>query len=578
MYVTKELLLSALPPYQDRWQTVKGQQEVSDIISEMLSAHTEFERYYDCIGGFFEKSSLKAVCRGLYDFCKDNIRYSEEPESLQTVSLPTGILERGHGDCKAYASFIGGCLGAIERLTGEPIDWYYCFASYMLEQRTPYHVFIVVNDDDGRPIWVDPTPGAEGKIPVWVINEKVKKSIGAVSGVGQVGLTLLPPPSWYPSFLPKFYRADDSDGSILLRPLGAVPKYSNADILDTLLYLQMYMGYGRPDWQNAFSVAWFYYTKGPNAKAAPSAYSWVRSAFKADQWGDGGGNFANVSPNGRGIDGELYSELQQRFLQREASKYPWLVEMQKKGGGIDLGFIPKPTDVEQARPSFYPDYLPSLFKSAGGYFDKPAGFLTTKPMLLNFKSSGYTQYDVTATDIANLMLYAQPIIAAGPTPYPVNWYINDAVNGAQVFYHKITLAFGPGHTDSEIQEFGIKGDLMKPPDLHADPYASNFTKALELIVKSVFTKIPGTGQLFSSILGLASAGGMGITAGESPAGTFSKEVFDAADGIASGLQQQDTGNKKTVLVFGLVGVAMVLVWYFFINKHANGARKKHSRV
>jgi hypothetical protein len=164
-------ILSVLPPYRDKWITVTHTQDVSDIIKDICTAHRKFARYYDQFAMQFYSPSIDELCDDLYQFCKDNIEYVEENEDLQTTALPTGILTRGHGDCKHYASFIGGVLDAISRITGERIDWHYCFASYKKDQQTPYHVFVVVNGPSG-PIWVDPTPGSANATPAWVINER----------------------------------------------------------------------------------------------------------------------------------------------------------------------------------------------------------------------------------------------------------------------------------------------------------------------------------------------------------------------------------------------------------------------
>jgi hypothetical protein len=173
MYVSKKFILGELPEYQDKWVTVMQRQAVPDIIRQMYSAHRQYRGYYDLIGLYFEGDTLAETCDNLYNFCKDNIRYREESEEWQTTAQPTGILVRGEGDCKHYASFIAGCLGAIERAEGIPIDWKYCFASYDWTRRTPYHVFVIVTDDEGNEIWVDPTPGAYGKEPVWMVTRKI---------------------------------------------------------------------------------------------------------------------------------------------------------------------------------------------------------------------------------------------------------------------------------------------------------------------------------------------------------------------------------------------------------------------
>jgi len=182
MSVSKDILLNKLPAYKDEWVTVTRTQDVKDIMKDIIKCHKEFRRYYDAICSDFIQPTIEQTADELYNFCVTNIHYREENEDLQTTALPTGILYRGHGDCKHYASFIGGVLGGLQRM-GENIDWYYCFASYKVEQRTPYHVFVVVVKDDCSLLYIDPTPGAENKQPVWVVNERVSENTNKVAGL-----------------------------------------------------------------------------------------------------------------------------------------------------------------------------------------------------------------------------------------------------------------------------------------------------------------------------------------------------------------------------------------------------------
>ena len=172
MYVAKEKLLGSLPEYRDEWLLIHPDQTVKDIIKEVLQAHEDFAPYYDKIALYFDCDTTKQICKTLFNFCKDNIRYHEETEEDQTTALPTGILIRGHGDCKHYAGFCGGVLDALNRATGKKIDWKYRFASYDIFDKTPHHVFIVVNDD-GKEIWIDPTPGSEIRTPAYQADKKI---------------------------------------------------------------------------------------------------------------------------------------------------------------------------------------------------------------------------------------------------------------------------------------------------------------------------------------------------------------------------------------------------------------------
>lgn len=170
--MTRGELLNRLPADRGRWVMINSTQSVPDIIREVCDAHSSFTSLYDKIGMLFNAPTIQGICDKLDAFCKANIQYREEKDTRQTTAVPQGILSRGYGDCKHYASFCGGVLGAINRATGKKINWHYRFASYNIFRRVPYHVFVVVQDKGGE-IWIDPTPGAADKWPVWVINKKI---------------------------------------------------------------------------------------------------------------------------------------------------------------------------------------------------------------------------------------------------------------------------------------------------------------------------------------------------------------------------------------------------------------------
>lgn len=554
--VTKEFILEKLPDYPFDWVLVKERQRVPDIIKLICEQHKTFAADYDCIGRYFIGSSIDETCDNLYTFCKDYLRYREESEDFQSVGNPRSIIMRGETgiDCKSYALFIGGCLDAIQRYTGDNIDWFYTFASYELTQRTPYHVFVGVNTDGGL-LYCDPTPGANDKTPVWIIDKAVhvKGKASKVAGIGATTTaagTLMEPPSWYPSYLPLFYNT----GNGIFLHGAAVPGYSSNDILDLLLYYQTIVGYNRTDYQYAIAASW------KHTDNSDSGYNWAVNALKS---GNMGSNWANVSFKNYTIDGTLYSQLQARYIANEATALPWLVNMQGKGGGIDLMTIPFASDAQISRPSFYPNYLPSLFISGGALGQFPAGHLDTKPKI-RAASVSAADYNIIPEDVAALMLYAQPVINAGPTPYPTNWYINDEVNGAEAFHYKISLAFSDGFTNSQAQTYGMTGDMMTAPLLDANPYASGFTTTLQNIVSAAVNyfagKAGGSALVTAANYAATLSGGEVITGGPVPAGVYSAEVFKAADALAASIQQTAT-NKKYLLLF--LAAAGVLTWYYW---------------
>jgi len=196
--VTKKFILEQLPKFRDERVLIAESQQVRrDIIPTLLRAHKENAWLYDKIGCYFIGDTIDETCANIYDFLKESLRYDEESDQLQTVAVPQALLTWGHCDCKGFASFACGVIDAVSRYTDSRIDWHYSFASYKFTERTPYHVFCVVDTDSG-PIWIDPTPGAKGKTPVWWINKTVKTSdmleqvVGKIDNGGgyRVGATL----------------------------------------------------------------------------------------------------------------------------------------------------------------------------------------------------------------------------------------------------------------------------------------------------------------------------------------------------------------------------------------------------
>lgn len=186
----REKLLSLLPPYQDTWVLVNPDQDVKDIVRDICDKHAEFASHYDLIALYFDADTIPEVCDKLQQFCLDNITYNEEKELIdgspvQTTAIPGGILTRGYGDCKHYASFCGGVLAALNRIADKKIKWCYRFVSYRIERPVPYHVFVVVQYQ-GREIWIDPTPGADGMQPVWMVDKKISGAMPLYSNIAGI--------------------------------------------------------------------------------------------------------------------------------------------------------------------------------------------------------------------------------------------------------------------------------------------------------------------------------------------------------------------------------------------------------
>lgn len=182
-------IISSLPGYEGKMQLLNKRQTVRDIIREILKAHREFATDYDKISAQFDRPTVRQIAAGLHSFIKNNVRYQMEPESRQTIKSPAAIMAQAYGDCKHYASFIGGVLDALNR-RGKKINWRYRFASYSLFNPEPEHIFVIIKTKDGGEIWIDPVPGADKAKPMWKIDKKinVKNSMALykISGVGEL--------------------------------------------------------------------------------------------------------------------------------------------------------------------------------------------------------------------------------------------------------------------------------------------------------------------------------------------------------------------------------------------------------
>lgn len=176
-------VISALPLPSGRFIEIEKNQTVPDIISLMVFAHEKNEGYYDEISAQFWKGSIDATCENLWNFCKKNIPYQEQSDDLQTIKTPQRIL-RDPGDCKHYASFIGGVLDSLKR-HGKNINWVYRFASYKIFGGIPGHVFVVVKYS-GSEIWIDPVLDYynEKKEPTSYTDKKIYNTLGAIGGCG----------------------------------------------------------------------------------------------------------------------------------------------------------------------------------------------------------------------------------------------------------------------------------------------------------------------------------------------------------------------------------------------------------
>lgn len=182
-----KVLLNSLPPYDGKKYLIKKNQNVDDIINAILQAHKKHREHYKKIAILFKGRTTKETAKNIWNFLKKNVPYKEEPENNQTIKSPTAIIVTGmynteSNDCKNYALFSAGILQGLNDL-GYKIPYAFRFASYSIFDKTPAHVFVVVNPGTNKEIWIDPVlKSFDYKKPYTYAKDK--KMMYTMSGIG----------------------------------------------------------------------------------------------------------------------------------------------------------------------------------------------------------------------------------------------------------------------------------------------------------------------------------------------------------------------------------------------------------
>lgn len=173
-----QLLMGLLDPYQGRADKLVEEQTTGDIIEALLKAHREHVSDYAKISSFFAGGSKRDVARKIYNFLRKNVKYRIESSNRQTVTSPASLLALGRGDCKHYSLFSAGILQNLG------IPFAFRFASYKPFDRQPQHVFVVVDPNTDREIWIDPVISSfDYKKPYTYAIDK-KMAVYKISGIG----------------------------------------------------------------------------------------------------------------------------------------------------------------------------------------------------------------------------------------------------------------------------------------------------------------------------------------------------------------------------------------------------------
>ena len=188
--ISREQILQKLPPFYNKRDILVNDQDVSDIITGILTTHAQYANQYDKIAPYFIGSNNYQTGANIWHFLKNNVPYKVEPESSQMLKAPAAIVtgsingRTNTSDCKNMSLFTGGVLSAINRAGGK-INWCYRFASYKLWDKIPQHVFCVINPDTNKEIWIDAVlPTYNNKKQYYYKIDKKQKNMALISLAG----------------------------------------------------------------------------------------------------------------------------------------------------------------------------------------------------------------------------------------------------------------------------------------------------------------------------------------------------------------------------------------------------------
>jgi len=181
----KNILLGKLTPFSNQRRLLVNEQQVKDIVSAMLEAHKKYASEYDKISDNFYSDNAIQTAKKIFQFLKNNIKYTVDSEASQKIMSPSAIISVGRNDCKNYALFIVGILDSLRRKGYFNNKVFYRFASYRLLDEIPHHTFAVVIDDQGNEVFVDPVLSSfnERKTYFHKIDKTPKMSLYSVSGI-----------------------------------------------------------------------------------------------------------------------------------------------------------------------------------------------------------------------------------------------------------------------------------------------------------------------------------------------------------------------------------------------------------
>ena len=185
--INRQVLIGKVSPFIGKREIIVGNQDTTDIIDALIKNHYKYSNEYDKIFRYFDGGNVEETAFNVWQFLKEDFKYTIEPEKMQILRSPAAILSSNiiGIDCKGYATFANGVMDAYRRNTKKDFQIFYRFASYDPFDNTPQHVFAVV-EENGIEYWIDPVLEQfdEKKQPYFYKDKKIKKmALVAMSGI-----------------------------------------------------------------------------------------------------------------------------------------------------------------------------------------------------------------------------------------------------------------------------------------------------------------------------------------------------------------------------------------------------------
>jgi len=152
--------------------------DTQDIVNGILKADKICGKYTKNFSKHLKSSTTLATAKNVFDFVFNHINYQVDPFGIQWIKSPSQTWKDKYADCKSMSIFSGSVFKNLG------IPYAYRFVSYS-DQPIWTHVYVIVYDENGKGIIVDPVYKKFNKQKSYRFKKDYKMSrIEYISGIG----------------------------------------------------------------------------------------------------------------------------------------------------------------------------------------------------------------------------------------------------------------------------------------------------------------------------------------------------------------------------------------------------------